>query len=515
MNPNNISRQKNRRFADPVYYYVFCAAVIVFSYMAFHVFLRRVYEYLLMVPCFMFVGAMVERKVSLKGKGHFVLPFAMAGWFLTVMIKRSLDLGGTVEIGLDLLVYLFAFPLATLLQDGDEKKALKMFAWAYLAAAAVLTIESMLLAVNCLPAFLAEHVYWDGGRLVAFWHPNVTGCYLMIGIVFCTTFISSAKSVWTKLGLCVLLVMMFGAIALSRCRTAIILTGGYLGALAFFMIIKRGIKWFLPGVAVVLALLVGFYVGATRFYQANYDALIERYTQQYIEQTANETVNEIQPEPEKSAKAEKPAKTEETAKAEKPVKTEESVKTETKVVEEAPPVVVNQNTGEVELVTTSPQGTIEKDIGTFNNRSRMWQAAFVAIRENPSILIWGVANPGRFVSDYWVLPVTHLHNAWVECLVGLGAVGFLIAVLITLITAWNCLIILLKHHKDIWKRNLAILTLCILVSSFLEPYLFYTSVDYHLIELLFFLCAGYLAHWQEADNSHILSVVRGKLRLKQ
>lgn len=486
----NICSLGKHRFEDPVYGYVFCAAAIAFFYMILHVFLLEVYEYLLIVPCFMFLGVMAERGVTMKGKRYFILPCALACWVVIVMIKRSLlELLEPTEVGLDLIVYLFAFPLASLLHDGDEKKALKIFAWAYLAGAAVLATEGMLLSLGFLRNFIPEHLYWDGGRLVSFWHPNVTGCYLMVGIILCTTFISSAKSVWAKLGLCVLLVMMSGAMALGRCRTTIILTGGYLGSLAFFMAIKHGRKWFLPGVAAALVLLVAFYAGATRYYEANYEALLESHVQQYEEQKTNETAAVKNPEKPAESAAKKPENTR----------------------EEKPPIKVDEKTGEIKLVTTSPQGTLEKDAGTLNNRTRIWRAAFVAIRENPEILLWGVPNPGRYVTDYFDSRVSHMHNGWMECLVGLGLVGFVIAVLFTVVTIWNCLIILLKYQQDIWKRNTVMLTLCLLAASFLEPYLFYTWVDYHLVELLFFLCAGYLAHWQEEDNRRIWNAVRSKL----
>ena len=92
----------------------------------------------------------------------------------------------------------------------------------------------------------------------------------------------------------------------------------------------------------------------------------------------------------------------------------------------------------------------------------------------------------------------------------MGAVGFLIAVMFTLITIWNILIVLLKHYQDIWKRSAAILVLCLLAASVLEPYLFYTTVSYHLVDMIFFLCAGYLAYWQE-DNRRILLWIRSRL----
>ena len=41
--------------------------------------------------------------------------------------------------------------------------------------------------------------------------------------------------------------------------------------------------------------------------------------------------------------------------------------------------------------------------------------------------------------------------------------------------------------------------------------MFYTTIDYHAIDLLFFLYAGYWAHWQKADNYHILMVIQSRI----
>ena len=95
--------------------------------------------------------------------------------------------------------------------------------------------------------------------------------------------------------------------------------------------------------------------------------------------------------------------------------------------------------------------------------------------------------------------------------VGNGLCGFLIAMLFTLLTLWNCMILLLKHYRYFWKRNVAILTLCLMGTAVMEAYLFYTRIPYHPINLLFFLCAGYLAYWQKEDNAHILAVIQRRI----
>lgn len=487
-----FSKPEKTEFADASYYYILIVAGITFLYISFNSYTQVLYEHCLVIPCMLFLGAWLERRDSLPHIRRFLLPAAMVAWFLLLQIKRSNERANLDNIGLFLSVYLFAFPLASVLKDGDQKKALKIFAGSYLAAAAVMSVNGLLLVLDCLPGFFSEYVCWDGDRLSVFWHPNISACYLMIGIVLCTTFLEHAKSICSKTGLTILLVLMICALALTSCRTAIILTGGYLGASLFFMMIRHGKRWFFPGVLVVLVLIVVFYKGSMGLYQMNHDMLIKKYTQQYSEQVEPDAAQDSAPESEKIS--------------------EEVYKEETDISQEQQaPIKVDPDTGAVSLTTNSPQGSIVKDFGTLNSRTRIWGAAWKALCENPSLLCWGVQNPGWCVSDYSSFPIAHMHNAWLECLLGMGMVGFLIAVLVTLITLWNCLVILLKHHRDIWKRNVALLTLCLMAASVLEPYLFYTSVSYKMIDFLFFLCAGYLIHWQEKDNRYILDRVCHRL----
>ena len=543
MEKNFFSKSGKIGFADPSYYYILMAAGLIFLYASFRSYTQAFYECCSMVPCVLFLGAQQERRRNLEDRKRFLLPGAMVVWFLLLQGKRGIEHADLDNIGLFLSVYLFAFPMASLMQDGNKKKALRIFAGAYLAAAAVLSVDGLLLILDCLPAFLAEYVFWDGGRIAIFWHSNIVACFLMIGIVFCTTFWAHVKSLWSKMSLSLLLALMIGILMLTSCRTAIILTGGYLGSIFFFMMVRHGRKWFIPGVLVVLVVTVVFYGGAIRLYQANYDMLIKKYTQQYSEQIAYDASDFSAVETDiPSAETAEPQEITYAAEdelvnaesAQKNIPAEEIYNEEDfyeedfyeedyyeedyyeeeesdDSQEERIPIEVDPDTGEVYLTTSSQQGAISSDFGTLNSRTYIWSAAKFAIRETPSILYWGIHNPGWYVSYYNFFPIAHLHNAWMQCLVGMGLVGFLIAMLFTLMTVWNCLIILLKHYQDIWKRNVALLALCLLVAAVLEPYLFYTSVSYHLTDFLFFLCAGYLAHWQEADNRDFLVMIISKI----
>lgn len=472
MREDSICQSRRSGLADPVYRYILTAAGILFLHLSLGRYALALYEHCLIIPCLMFLGAIRERGTDLKFRKRFILPLAMAGWFLILQIRRSISYDEGYNVGLFLSIYLFAFPLATILNDGDNGKALKIFAGAYLAAATVLAAEGLLLVFDCLPSFLSKDVCWDGARLKMVWHPNIAGCFLMIGIVFGTVFLSQANSRRIKIGLGAVIALLLGAIALTNCRTAILLTGAYLGTVLFFAAVKRGWKWFLPGVLAVLVVTVVFYLGTGQLYQANHDMLVEKYTQQYAQLMADSPDDSVL---------------------------------------ETLPFRISSRTGEVRLKTDSPQGSIEKDLGTLNSRTQIWNAAILALRESRAILLWGIGNPGWYVSHYNAFEIVHLHNAWMECLVGLGLAGFLMAVLFTLMTLWNCLVVLLKHHQDIWKRSVALLVLCLMAAAFLEPYLFYTAGEYHMVDFLFFLCSGYLVHWQAEDNRRILAAVRSRL----
>jgi len=467
-------RHVKKFFSDPGYCCIVIVAAMVCLYMAFNAYINQIYDYGFVIPCMLWLGIQQERGKLSKNRNNFILPCIVVVWFLLLQLKRDLRDEHLENIGLFITVYLFAFPLASVLREQNGNRALKIFAGACVTAAAFLATDGLMLLLDCLPDFMTRDVNWDGARLVVYWHPNVAGCFLMIGIIFCTAFLMQAKSVWVKIGLSGLIALMIGMMALTSSRTATILTGGFFGSVFFYMLLRRGRKWFIPAVVAALIVTVAFYSAERFLFDASNDRLIRKYTQEYSEQIdANLSAAS-------------------TGETELPL-----------------PVTVDPESGEVHLVTESSQGNIVKDFGTFNSRTHIWSAAKRAIRENPLILFWGAHNPGELVSTYTFSPFAHLHNAWMQCLVGMGVVGFLMAVVFTLMTAWNALIVLVRHYQDVWKRSAAILALCLLAASVLEPYLFY--IYFHLTDFIFFLCAGYLAYWQEEDNRRIMRWIRSRL----
>jgi len=55
--------------------------------------------------------------------------------------------------------------------------------------------------------------------------------------------------------------------------------------------------------------------------------------------------------------------------------------------------------------------------------------------------------------------------------------------------------LLLDRETELWKKIIAMTTVCVMITGFLEPYLFGGKSYYHVIDFVFFLCTGYLDYW--------------------
>lgn len=369
MKTEDILQQK-KSVKDPTYCYVFAAACILFLHILFRYETEYLHEHLLIIPCLLLVGSKMTHRDRYQTRRIPWLSIIMVVWFILLQVKRNAEHSQNTYVGPVLSTYLFAFPLASLLQDGDEKKALRIFASAFLAAAAVQAIEGLLLILDCLPEFLSDSVVWDGSRLQVFWHPNINGCIFLIGNVFCSAYLFQAKSRWSKLGLCILIIIMLVALALTNSRTTIILTSGYWGATLFFKILKNGKKWFIPGIFAALALMISLYICSSQLYQTNTEALIHKYTQEYLEQISSDNVETTPSDAEKEVSA----------------IVEQGDAAVADRQEETLPIKIDSSTGEISLMTRSPQGSLKSNLNSLNGRTRIWRSAYYAICDNPDIL---------------------------------------------------------------------------------------------------------------------------------
>lgn len=435
---------------------VFAAAGFLALYIALGDMVQFLYGSLLFICCLFFLGGILKKSISPAARKILGLSCAMALWFLFLQIKQNSEGGTPHSVELFFSSCLFALPFAFLVEDQHRRWWLKFFAAAFLAGTVVMAGFSYMLILECLPEALAEYVYWDGARLCAFRHPNIAACYLMIGVGYGLSFFLAEKTLWKKAAFAIILMLLLGVMAFTNSRTTILATGALLGSSLCFSIFKGKRKMMLFGVVLAAVVIVGIYAVFGKMYQKNHDQMLEEYTAQYQQQQAQNS------------------------------ETEEPL-----------PIYVNPITGEITLKMESGQNTLLKDFLSLNGRVVTWQAVFQAVKESPDILFFGTDNPGNIISQYRTdYVIHHAHNSWLEALLGMGLPGFVLVMLLTFITLWNCFLTLWKDHADVWKRNTALLTLCLMVAAFLEPYLFLAKPPYHPVDMTFMLCAGYLACWQ-------------------
>ena len=82
-----------------------------------------------------------------------------------------------------------------------------------------------------------------------------------------------------------------------------------------------------------------------------------------------------------------------------------------------------------------------------------------------------------------------------ESLMRMGIPGLLLSLAFTAISVWSAARLVLRRDTELWKKIVAMMTMCVMVAGFLEPYLFITNVYYHVTDFVFFFCTGYLDYW--------------------
>ena len=71
----------------------------------------------------------------------------------------------------------------------------------------------------------------------------------------------------------------------------------------------------------------------------------------------------------------------------------------------------------------------------------------------------------------------------------------MMSLVFTALSVWSAAKLVLSGKTELWKKIIAMTTMCLLVAGFLEPYLFITNVYYHVTDFMFFFLTGYLDHW--------------------
>lgn len=421
-------------------------------------------ENYLIVPCLLFLGYSLREKVTAFARRRLLLAVAAVAWFVIVQMQHTLSGMESHPMATVFFVYLMAFPFASLADDRSNT-GIRWIGGMFVAASLVLVGYSLLLLAGWVPSGMQDVLFWDGARLHVLWHPNITACYLLIGIGFTAAFCVQAEKLWVKALLLAAVAAQFLVMSLTNCRTILLMTGALFGGIAFFRIFRGSWKRALPGLLAAVVLLVGSFKLSGMLFQWNNDRLVAARNYISEESAAEETDF---------------------------VTVEETPAEAMMIPEEATPLSAGIIEGD------NPQGTLADDMRTLNGRTIIWRSALNAIRDNGSLALWGTAYPGTVISVYNPWEVVHSHNSWMEVLLRMGWPGLLLSLVFTAVSLWSAAKLILQKKADMWKKIIAMTTMCVLVAGFLEPYLFITNVYYHIIDFVFFFCTGYLDYWCSA-----------------
>jgi len=417
-------------------------------------------ETCLIVPCLLFLGYVLREKQTVFARRRLLLAVAAVSWFVIVQCIHKLSGMENHPMATVFFVYLMAFPFAVLADDRSNA-GLWWIGGMFVTASLVLVFDTVLLLLDWIPAGLTEYLYWDGARLHALWHPNINACYFMIGIGFSAAFCVQAEKLWVKVLLLAAIAVQFLVMALTNCRTILLMTGAFFGGMAFFLIFRGSWKQFLLGLMAAAVLLVGSFKLSGMIYQWNNDRLIAAYSAAQ----AAEVPEEMAPAESSSASAVPAA--------------------ETPLVVDDTGIILGNNT----------QGSLTDDMWTLNGRTVIWSSALKAIRDNKALALWGTEYSGTVISVYNPFEVVHAHNSWMEALLRMGVPGLLMSLVFTVLSVFCAAKLLLSPGTVLWKKVIAMLAMCVMASGFLEPYLFITNVYYHVTDFVFFFLTGYLDYW--------------------
>lgn len=468
--------------------FVFCATGTMFHGVSYYAL-----QNMLLIPALIYFSSVISNARKGRVSKTIYLSMIMVGWFFIAQILHVVQGMEGRSASLFIPLYLLAFPFAELSADGEDQKGIRMVSKIYWLIALLMVGYGLLLYLDILPAFMRTDINWDGARLWVVNHPNTTACLFMIGIGVGFGFFFQSKNIYSKCLYLVGICLQFVFLALTNCRTSILMTSGMIAAIIFLTFYHR--KWLRSiALAIIGVMLIGvLFVLSGKLYDANEERLVQNYVQKLEAQSATE-VTETTAEPPSTVPETVPNQAlQETASV---MAEDVDVQTypETEPIETFP-IKIDSESGEVSLVQKNGQGSLAGDLRTLNGRTGIWSGALQALKDNPLIMLWGTEYVGTVVSIYAPFNVEHCHNSWMEIWLRLGLPGLLMAIMFTLIGLRSGLYLIFSEKCDMWKKCIALITLCLMVAGFLEPFLFNGEVFYHVLDFLFFLFLGYLNIW--------------------
>lgn len=432
---------------DPVFFCLLTALALVFLLIGASGYSYYFLEHYAMIPAAAFLGILLTRKHSRSALLLLTLGLAVCAWFAISQLLQYAS-GLTVRSpGTFSLVYLMALPFSAASRDGEKQYGLKLAGLAYIGGALVLVCLTGLLALDLLPGFLTPHVYWDGARLRAMWHPNVCGCVFMIALAFCLYFFAISgkklhKAFWAVLG-----AGMFYMATLTNSRTAILLSCCLVAGYLALVIWKGRWKRLIPAAAAAVAVLVLAFLLSQSLFSLHTHRLVR---QAVAYQSSGEAAANL---------------------------------------------VVDTQTGNVTLQADASQKSLLEDAGTLNSRTKIWRSAVNAALNHSRVLLHGTDNTPALIEPYMGVAV-YSHNSYLEALLTMGIPGLLFALAFGALALWNILRVLFSQ-ASMERKSIALLMVALMGAGMLEAYLFQGSADFLFTDFLFFLCLGYLTQWKK------------------
>lgn len=393
-----------------------------------------------------------------RGKYPARLSLLMAAWLLLSQLFHFAN-GNIVHHYTQFLpVYLLAFPFAAITQEGDRQQGLKVLSIAYLSVSLLWVIYAGLLFLDRVPLFLQSVVHWDGPRLTLLSQANIGARGFMIGIALALGFSTKMSRTWAKCLLWIAAALLFICLALTNSRSTILSACLLIGGFLFFSKYKGGWLQLAAGIALVLAITMALFYTSQNIFQWHQQRMMNSNTA--LQQTTTEEASASQA------------------------------------------VTVSETVSDSQAIApdpgASPQSTFGQDLITLNSRTRIWTRAIQHILKNPSVLIWG-SHTTELPLDG--ITVQHAHNAWLEVLMRAGLIGFVISLIFTCQALISSLAVLFSQRADLWKKTISLLLLAILLSSTVEPSLFFTTLSWNFVDFFFFGCLGYVLQWAKHCGS--------------
>ena len=486
--------------------FAFITMESLFSYIGYYL----VEDYII-VPCLLFVGYCLSRKFTGFARGRMILAALAIAWFTVAQLIHKLSGTATHPVGTVFFIYLMAFPFASAAKD-EKNIGLRLIGWIFFGASMVHVFYTGLLLLDKVPEMMYPYLFWDGARLNSFWHPNINSCLFLIGIVFALFILLRSTNIVVKVIMGLSVPVQFFCMALTNCRTTLLLTGAFLGVAAFLVIGTKDWNRIAAGSVVAVMILAGSFSLSGKIYQWHNETLVAKVTAKLEAQAEQEKAaaeaeksaqSETEKKPEQSQTEKETASDKQDAPKEDNAGKKEEQSSEYQKAESSGESVeirekyrISKKTGEVILVSNNGQRGLTTDLKTFNGRTPIWEAALTALREHRRIALWGTEDVSFMVTMYRGKEYLHTHNSWLESLMRLGIPGLVIALVFTGISVAGAWAVVWSPRAELWKKLIAGLTMCILACGFLEPYLFITNVYYHIIDFVFFFCTGYLDHWR-------------------